>query len=105
MPVMYAQTLTIATVRIAPANPEIRKLVAPPSRGRTLINQGIKYVAVTCAIMPARKPKMAITPNTFSLLFIQFTFLVQSTIAHHFSLTNINLYKFHILATVFNSYI
>lgn len=53
MPVMYAQTLTIATVRIAPANPEIRKLVAPPSRGRTLINQGIKYVAVTCAIMPA----------------------------------------------------
>jgi hypothetical protein len=62
-------------------------------------------VAVTCAIMPARKPKMAITPNTFSLLFIQFTFLVQSMIAHHFSLTNINLYIFHILPTVFNSYI
>ncbi len=74
---MYAQTLTIATVRIAPANPEIRKLVAPPSRGITLMNHGIKYVAVTCAITPARKPKTAITPNILDLLFIHFTFLVQ----------------------------
>jgi hypothetical protein len=60
---------------------------------------------VTCAIMPARKPKTAITPNTFSLLFIYFTFLLQSKLMCHFSLTNINLYKSHILAPMFNSYI
>jgi hypothetical protein len=51
------------------------KLVKPAKDGKTIISQGIKYVAVTCAITPATKPKTAIKPNIFNLLFIQFTFL------------------------------
>ena len=73
--VRYAQTLTIATVRIAPANPEIMKLDRPASDGKTAISQGIKYVAVTCAITPAKNPNSATIPKTFNLSLIQFTFL------------------------------
>jgi hypothetical protein len=46
------------------------KLVAPPSNGKTAKSHGMKYTAVTCAMTPAKKPKTAIMPNTFSLLFI-----------------------------------
>jgi hypothetical protein len=42
LPDMYAQAPTIATVRTAPANPEIMKLVMPPSMGRMEIIHGIK---------------------------------------------------------------
>ena len=72
---MYAQAPTIATVRTAPANPATMKLVKLASDGKTTISHGIRYVAVTCAMMPATKPKRAIKPNIFNLLFIQFTFL------------------------------
>jgi hypothetical protein len=51
------------------------KLVKLASDGKTMISQGMKYVAVTCAITPATKPKRAIKPNIFNLLLIQFTFL------------------------------
>ena len=62
---MYAQAPTIATVRHAPANPEIMKLVIPPSNGKTAIIHGITKTAVTCAMMPATKPKTAIIPEYF----------------------------------------
>lgn len=63
----------MATVRIEPANPATTKLVKPASDGKTVTSQGIKYVAVTCAMMPATKPNRAIKPNIFNLPFIQFT--------------------------------
>ena len=73
--VRYAQTLTIATVRHAPANPEIMKLVRPLNAGKMAINHGIMNCAVTCAITPAMNPNNATIAKTFNLSLIHFTFL------------------------------
>lgn len=75
LPVIYAQALTSAIVKMAPANPESIKLVKPPNKGRTLISHGITYIAVTCAITPAINPSRATITNTLSLSLIEFTFL------------------------------
>ena len=72
-PVMYAQTLTKASVRQAPANPE-RMYLALRNAGRTAINAGIMYSEVKSAMTPAMNPNIATNPKTLNLSFILFTF-------------------------------
>jgi len=72
-PVMYAQTLTRASVRQAPASPE-RMYLALRNAGNIVKSAGIMYSEVRSAMTPAMNPNIATNPKTLSLSFILFTF-------------------------------
>ena len=70
---MYAQTLTKASVKHAPASPESIYLILRKA-GNTVTSHGITYSAVRSAMIPAKNPKSATSPKTFNLSPIFFTF-------------------------------
>jgi len=83
---MYAQTLTSASVRKAPASPESRYL-ALRNAGKADASAGMTYVAVRSAMIPAKNPRIATNTKIFNLSLISFTFCLAIEFKLLFSLT------------------
>jgi hypothetical protein len=68
---MYAQTLTMASVRKAPATPESKALELK-NHGKTETSQGITYVEAKSAMTPAKNPSKATKANILIRSFMLF---------------------------------